>query len=237
MSGHAEMSTSGGWSARRIGILARALGARTYLEIGVARGVTFRSVEMPERTGVDPSFRFDTRSVADDSTLLVEATSDEYFATLPVDRTFDIMFLDGLHTAEQTYRDVCHALAHAHARTVILLDDTLPSDPWSALPDRARSVRLRGYESSDGVPWHGDVYKVVAMIDAFHQELDYRTIVGSGNPQTLMWRGRRDGNGSAALTIDEIARLSYFDLLDRRELLLEASEDDALAACLTALRG
>jgi hypothetical protein len=223
------------WSARRIQRLADALGARTYLEIGVARGVTFRSVTMAERTGVDPSFRFDTLALADASTTLIPETSDRFFAALLADRMYDVVFLDGLHTAEQTYRDLCNTLMHAHPRTAILLDDTLPSDPWSAIPDRARSVRLRGLQSPDGVPWHGDVYRVVALIHAFHPGLDYRTIIGSGNPQTIIWRGPRERASPPALTLDEISRLSYFDLLERRELLHEATEDDALEACIRGI--
>jgi hypothetical protein len=229
------MTESRDWSVRRIGRLAEALGARTYLEIGVGRGGTFRSVTMPQRTGVDPAFRFDTQLVADESTRLFETTSDAWFASLAFDTTFDIVFLDGLHTAEQTYRDLCHALAHTHRRSVILLDDTLPSDPWSAVPDRARSLRLRGLQDPDGVPWHGDVFKVVALIHGFHGDLDYRTIVGSGNPQTLIWRGGRDDPGPPPLTLDEIARLTYFDLLERRELLREATEDEAIETSRRAL--
>lgn len=225
------------WSVRRIHRLRDALDARTYLEVGVARGTTFLSVTLAERTGVDPTLRFDPQSVTDGSTTLVPATSDVFFAGLPADRTFDIVFLDGLHTAEQTYRDLCNTLAHAHPRTAILVDDTLPSDPWSAVPDRARSVRLRGLEGPEGVPWHGDVYKVVALVEAFHRELDYRTIVGSGNPQTLVWRGRRDPAGSSSLTLDDIARMTYFDLLDHRQVLRESSEDEAIAVCTDALRG
>ena len=117
------MPDSINWSARRISRLAEALGARTYLEIGVARGGTFLSVTVPERTGVDPAFRFDTAAVADDLTHLVSATSDVFFAALPAAQTFDIVFLDGLHVAEQTYRDLCNALAHAHHDRHVVLDE------------------------------------------------------------------------------------------------------------------
>lgn len=224
------------YAANRINRLMGHLGATRYLEIGVWKGVTFLDVTAVQKIGVDPVFDFDVESVANERTVLVEATSDEFFAGLPVDRTFDFVFLDGLHTFEQTYRDLCNVLLHSHRRTVILIDDTLPTDPYSALPDQERSLRLRAQQKLPGTPWHGDVFRVALMIHGYHPALAYRTIRWAGNPQTLVWRGPRVAPEQPALPIDEIARMSWFDLIDRRELLLECSEDDAIAECLAALR-
>jgi hypothetical protein len=213
-----------------------ALGSSSYLEVGVNRGTTFLAVSAPYRVGVDPRFLLDPSALQDRAIEFVTATSDGFFASLPPERSFDIVFLDGLHTFEQTYRDLCNSLLHAHARSVILLDDTLPSDPWSAIPDQARSLRLRQEAGLAGRNWHGDVYKVVAAIHSYHLGLDYRTIVGSGNPQTLVWRGRRQEGRPPPLDWDSISRMSYFDLLDGRELLNEATEDDAIGTCVAALQ-
>lgn len=225
-----------GWSARRINRIVEALGSSSYLEVGVQRGTTFLAVVARHRVGVDPTFQLDASVARDDASELVSATSDEYFATLPVDRTFDVIFLDGLHTFEQTYRDLCNSVIHSHAGSVILLDDTLPSDPYSALPDQRRSLWYRQQAGLAGRNWHGDVYKVVAAVHSFHPALDYRTIVDSGNPQTLIWRGTRDPGRTAPLELDAISRMSYFDLLDHRELLREAAEDEAISDCVAALR-
>jgi hypothetical protein len=226
-----------GWSARRLGRLAAQLGVTTYLEVGVARGQTFLNLELPVRTGVDPSFGFDIEAAMNPSTTLVQKRSDDYFRSLDPGETFDLVFLDGLHTFEQTYRDLCNVLAHAHRRTVVLVDDTIPSDPWSALPDLERSMRLRRQAKAPGSPWHGDVFKVVAALHSFHPTLDYRTIVDSGNPQTLVWRGTRRDDRPPPLDWEAIARMSYFDLLDQRELLNEATEDEAIGLCVAALLG
>lgn len=225
-----------GWSARRLRRLGTELGLGTYLEVGVARGQTFLNVDVPNRTGVDPSFGFDLEAVTNPTTILVQERSDDYFRSLDPSQMFDLVFLDGLHTFEQTYRDFCSVLAHAHRQTVILVDDTLPSDPWSALPDLDRSIRLRRQAKVPGSPWHGDVYKVVAAIHSFHPAWEYRTIVGSGNPQTLVWRGTRDPDRTRPLEWDAISRMTYFDLLDQRDLLNEATEDEAIGLCVAALR-
>jgi hypothetical protein len=53
-------------------------------------------------------------------------TSDEFFATLRPSKRYDVAFIDGLHTFEQTYRDVINTFAHLRSG-VILIDDTVPS--------------------------------------------------------------------------------------------------------------
>ena len=40
--------------------------------------------------------------------------------------------------------------------------------------------------------WHGDVFRTVCVLVEHHPELCVRTIVGSGNPQALIWNTRPD---------------------------------------------
>lgn len=223
-------------SARRINALAAALGARRYLEIGVNEGATFRAVRCPERSGVDPQFLFDPASLADRNTRLYAMPSDRFFARLPFERRFDIVFIDGLHRFEQAYRDLMNALLHAHDRTVFLIDDTLPSDVYSALPDQQAALAARRAAGGSNLDWHGDVYKVVAAIHDLHPGLDYRTIRdGPDNPQTLVWRSKAGGRQPRFPGFEAIARLGYFDLLDDLGLLRPATEQAAIAACLAGL--
>ncbi len=208
--------------------------ARTYLEIGVAKGETFLHVDVPERTGVDPRFNLDVSTITADNVKHLEMTSDAYFCQLTRDVVFDLVFVDGLHTFEQTYRDLCNVLDHTHANSVILIDDTLPVDVYSAMPDPAKALAYRTRTGDDSRAWHGDVYKVVYAIHDYHITLDYRTILGSGNPQTVVWRSpicRKPFRSS----MEALARLTYFDLLDSLEILRPVSEDEAIDACLRAL--
>jgi hypothetical protein len=222
-------------AVRRVNALARGVAAQTYLEIGVAEGETFVQVEVPTRTGVDPTFLFDTSAHVNDRTTLLPITSDEYFTSLAPNVTFDLIFLDGLHTFEQSYRDLCSALLHSQSRTVILIDDTVPSDVYSALPDRARALRFRGRSESTKRGWHGDVYKVVLAIHDYHIGLNYRTLVGSGNPQTLVWRESGCYREPHFPSFEEISRFSYFDLVDNFALMQTGSEDEAIELCMQAL--
>lgn len=222
-------------SVRRIALVANALRARTYLEIGVGQGLTFGAVAISERTGVDPQFRFDTSTVIDAHTHLEEMTSDIFFSTLPPSEKFDIIFIDGLHIFEQTYRDLCNSLLHSHDATVVLLDDTKPSDVFSAMRDQGKAVARRRQAGGTSTSWHGDVFKAVFAIHDFHPGLKYRTVFGSGNPQTLVWRSNSDWRKPRYDSLEAISRLDYFDLLNNINILRPASEDAAIAECLADL--
>ncbi len=224
-------------SARRINHLAHALGARSYLEIGVLDGNTFRDVEIAARVAVDPAFRFDIRPLANEHTRFAAQNSDQFFADMPPGQLFDIIFIDGLHQFEQVVRDFANAVTHSHAKSVILLDDTRPTDVYSAIPDFDESLRQRRLAKAQGTPWHGDVYKMLFYIHDFWPGMNYRTIAGAGNPQSLVWRSNRFSRTPLCNSLERISRLSYFDLLADVRILNECSEAEALDTCVREVRG
>ena len=224
-------------SARRINALAAAIKARTYLEIGVSRGHTLLAVEIARKTGVDPRFRFDTAGVDAASTRLNEMTSDEYFARLGSREKFDFIFIDGQHTFEQAYRDVCNALAHLADGGIILINGTRPDDVYSALRNQGQALAERARSGSGADRrWQGDVFKVVCALHDFHPSLNYRTIVGAGSPQTLVWASKAGWRSPRFDCLEAITRLSYFDLQEHLDILREASEEEAIGLCLEELR-
>lgn len=91
-------------------------GYRNYLEIGVQAGHCFRAVECGHKLGVDP----DTSSAA-----TIHKTSDEFFAENKLG--FDIIFIDGLHHADQVYKDIVNSLACLNEGGVILMHDCKPT--------------------------------------------------------------------------------------------------------------
>lgn len=162
---HLHSSRSGGatpWSPRRLNALVQGIGARSYLEIGVDEGRTFENIVCPERCGVDPSPKFDTSRLPEGATFFL-ATSDEFFGGLGSERAFDVVFIDGLHTFDQAYRDLLNALARARPR-VVMIDDTVPQDQVAAIPDQAASLKRRLELGLSGWYWQGDVWKVVVCI-------------------------------------------------------------------------
>jgi len=199
------------WSTRRLNGLAQDLGARRYLEIGVEKGHTFFKVDIPYRVAVDPVFQFDPVKRATRGSVFHQTTSDAFFADLDLDQTFDLVFLDGLHHFEQTYRDLVNTLAHSHSRTVILIDDTIPTTLYSAQRDEALQLQELAASKSPNHGWHGDIYKVLVAIHDFHPTLDFVTLTTDGNPQTLVWRSKARRRTPLLGSFEQIERLDYFE--------------------------
>jgi hypothetical protein len=90
--------------------------------------------------------------------------SDEFFATLPKRINFDYIFVDGLHEWSQAFRDILNSLNRLNPGGVILVDDVLPDDEYSAMPDEAASRRIRYNLGIDAERWHGDVFKALIAV-------------------------------------------------------------------------
>ncbi len=222
-------------SVRRINALAQRLGATRYLEIGLRRGGTFREVEIADRTGVDPAYQFDAEAMSNEATRIYRLTSDAFFAAEPHTTRYDIVYVDGLHTFEQVMRDVNNAILRMHTRSVMLIDDTVPNDVYSTLPDLETAERFRTAAGSTRRSWHGDVFKTIFYIHDFWPGLNYRTIVGSGNPQTLVWRGIGPLRKPIFNNVERISRLSFFEFHDYFKYMLPAGEDETINLCISEI--
>lgn len=227
-------------SVRRLNALARALdGVHRYLEIGLAKGTTFENVQVPERWGVDPKPRFATSSLPD-QTYVFSVPSDQFFADLDPAILFDLVFLDGLHSYQQTYRDLLNTLKHSHERTLVLVDDVVPCDAISAMPDQAASLRERERQGVPGKAWHGDVFKLILLLSQEHPELRYRTIVGGDNPQALIWRyGPQSFTPADSGTVESYLQSEYTEVFGSGipTTFMACDEDQALEDALRDIKG
>ena len=217
-----------------INFLAKRYSAQHYLEIGVRDGDTFFSVAMPDKVAVDPRFSFDPKPHASKKQRFYPITSDAFFEQLATkgsdaetalsrDRTpvtFDIIFIDGLHTFEQSWRDFKNCQPYAHKNTLFVLDDTIPCDPYSSIQNPQLAVAYRKQAGLEGNYWHGDVYKTVFAIHDFYPEYSYCTLLQQGNPQTLVWYTGDKSRKPIFSSLEEIARLNYFDLLHYAHVLM-----------------
>jgi hypothetical protein len=201
-------------------------GAQSYLEIGVYSGQTFLNVEFAHKDAVDPKFPFNVDDYKAQTVRFFEMTSDEFWTSAPALPQYDAIMIDGLHTFEQTFRDFVCSLRHSDRRTVWLIDDTVPSDVFSAYPDQARSYAERQKVGMQGNPWHGDVFKLVFALHDFFPTLSYTTIMHSGNPQTLAWYDPRKEFAPIFNSLEAISRLTFFDL-DGLERAFNYADEDA----------
>ncbi|MEG3436668.1 class I SAM-dependent methyltransferase [Pannus brasiliensis CCIBt3594] len=194
----------------RLNALAKINAAGKYLEIGVHSGNTFHQVHVSRRVAVDPKFRFNTRDYVDEKTNFYEITSDEFFSKFAPDHgEFDLIYLDGLHTFEQTFRDFCASLRYSHSRTIWLIDDTHPCGWFASHPDftfvRASRKVLRIRDKR----WMGDVYKVIFAIHDFFPQLSYATFPDHG--QTAVWLETRSNFTPTWNSLKKISNLGYGD--------------------------
>ena len=90
----------------------------SYLEIGCRKNTLFNAVKLQDKTGVDPVSGGTDRM-----------TSDRFFKDN--NRTFDIIFIDGLHHYQQVRRDAINSLNALNSGGWIAFHDFLPSS-WEA---------------------------------------------------------------------------------------------------------
>lgn len=144
-----------------------ALNPRNYLEIGIATGGSLSRV--PARThvvGIDPAFRIEQTLSA--PCRLFRETSDDFFAARNPAELFagpvDLAFMDGLHTFDQTFRDIVNTARYCDDKSVILVHDVLPVHEIVARRERATRF------------WTGDVWKVGPMISQLMPKVEMLTV-------------------------------------------------------------
>lgn len=154
---------------------------KSYLEIGVERGLTFEAVRAETKVCVDPAPLFRRDSLSTGAQLVV-STSDDYFANGASGHTFDFVFLDGLHTAEATYRDLNGALKLLSPGGTILVDDVMPTDEASALPSYRDSQLEKKKQGIKHSRWYGDVWKVIWLVVTKYPDIQL-VLIGSGGDE------------------------------------------------------
>lgn len=213
-----------------------ARGGTAYLELGVRDGACFEAVEAPTRVAVDPAFTFRipwrawvrTRLLRRRTgALFFRMTSDAFFAG-PGRRLgpFSVVFVDGLHTAEQSHRDVANALGALEPDGAVVLHDCNPQTPAAGAPSLDRAVAVDGYDGT----WNGDVFRTIVRL---RTRADLRVVVldtdqGLGLVLPGPAADRLD------LTEAQVEALTYEDLARDRVRLLGLCPPDALGGLLAA---
>jgi len=132
----------------------------SYLEIGVRNpNHNFSKIKANTKYSVDPGFEFKENPVD------FKLTSDDFFkkldeGTLSLDPNikFDIIFIDGLHLADQVDRDIENALAFISDTGFVLLHDCNPPTESHA----RESFHYRG-SPAEGY-WNGTTWKAFYKI-------------------------------------------------------------------------
>lgn len=124
--------------------LAKKHNLNSYLEIGVqVPELNFDRIVCKNKIGVDPDPKAKATFVC---------TSDEFFEQNK--RTYDLVFIDGLHTAEQVQKDFENALKALSPNGFIVLHDCNPKKEEHTLVPRPTKTGT----------WNGDVYKFASTL-------------------------------------------------------------------------
>ena len=132
---------------------------KSYLEIGVGYGHNYDNIICKYKECCDIS--------NEHYEPMYLMSSDEMFARMPLDKKYDIIFIDGMHSAEYLYRDIINSLKHLNENGLILCHDVIPH----ALVD---TLELNCCEEL-GCGWCGDCWKVVEQLQ--RNNIEFYTII------------------------------------------------------------
>jgi len=126
----------------------------TYLEIGVRNpDHNFNKINADQKYSVDPGVEFKENPVD------FKMTSDAFFSALSSNELlsneirFDVIFIDGLHLADQVERDIENALKFIKDDGFILLHDCNPPSEWHAREEYYYDL------TPAGKYWNGTTWK------------------------------------------------------------------------------
>jgi len=111
-------------------------GYSSYLEIGLGNCANFNAVKCENKLGVDPNVI---------SLSTYNFTSDYFFSENT--NNYDLIFIDGLHHADQVERDIVNAWNCLNKGGMILIHDVKPPSYDATIVPRKQNQ------------WTGDVFK------------------------------------------------------------------------------
>lgn len=139
-------------------------GLSSYCEIGLQNSKNnFDKIKCKTKVSVDP----DPNALA-----MYKCTSDDFFITN--NRQFSIIFIDGLHTADQVKRDFENSLRCLNDNGFIVIHDTCPDEEkYTTVPRETRK-------------WYGNVWMFAVSLNNY-TGIDFVTLdIDCGI--TIVWK-------------------------------------------------
>ncbi len=212
-----------------------ALGAKTYLEIGVFDGTCFCEIDVDVKVGVDPvpAKPLVAKEIKKPGARYFAETSDTFFEQ-HANETFahgvDVVFIDGLHTYAQAYRDCINALKYLSPRGLILLHDCLPNSELEARVAESYEDAIR---LNSGVTWNGwwmgDVWKAILRLRAEHADLK-TYVLNCDHGVGLVYRAPNDS--PIPYSLDQIEAMTFADMAKDRVKLLDLRKPSEITTAL-----
>lgn len=129
---------------------------KSFLEIGYFKGWNFDNIQCEKKLAVDPQpsktpeqEQFQEGKHPIEGGAIMKMTSDNFFQFTDPDYKWDIIFIDGLHEAQQVLRDIENSLKHlSEGGTIVLHDMNPPTYEHTTTGDA-------------GGNWNGTCYKAI----------------------------------------------------------------------------
>ena len=109
------------WKGFLINDLISDLNYKSYLELGVSIGESWKLISCENKIGVDNNI-----NVANEFDGVIHATTDDYF--LNNQNKFDIIYIDALHEKNQVYKDFKNSFNALNDSGIIIFHDINPLD-------------------------------------------------------------------------------------------------------------
>lgn len=140
-----------------LNLLVEKHGLKRYLEIGVQNpDQNFNKIKCEYKVSVDP----DPNAHAD-----FQMTSDEFFLNVNTEGGYDLVFIDGLHHADQVKKDFENSLKVLSPNGFIVIHDCNPLKEEHTIVPRPTE---RGH-------WQGSVYKfIIEELHLYYKK--YKTV-------------------------------------------------------------
>jgi hypothetical protein len=129
-----------------------------YLEIGVQHGATFNKVNSINKDAVDPCI------YGEYDFINFKMLSDEFFSK-HITKKYDIIFIDGLHTAFQVSKDIYNSINNLNNGGFLILDDVFPHNE-----NEQFSFKLFYDGPQTGDVWKG-VYNILDKLIEISEEI------------------------------------------------------------------
>lgn len=135
---------------------------KSYLEIGVYTGNNFVNINCENKESCDITNQYLKENI--DITYLM--SSDDMFAQMDVDKKYDLIFIDGMHSEQNVDRDIINSLKHLNHGGFVCLHDTV-------VYRESAQVEYDKYSDRYG-EWNGSTWKSITKLQ--YQNLEFYTI-------------------------------------------------------------
>ena len=156
------------------------------MEVGLRKGKTFERVRARNKMGIEPNPEFNLDWLPK-GVRVYKGTSDEFFSDHRADASFDLIFIDGLHTFNQVARDILNCLEWVTQKGLMVIDDCWPRNAAGADP-RGKLNVLPSTEGRNTDPgWWGDVWKAMPWLTSEWRNGAFHLVGERGSALFILW--------------------------------------------------